>query len=257
MRRVRQTLLSILVSTVAAAVVAHSPAGAAAGDVLFSDDFQSYSTTGAWRDGTVHGGWTAVYDGYGTTKVVSVNGNRALQEKPQASTSPGETHASMVVSNATFGNIDLQVRLRTQQQLRSGSTPNPWEVAWVVWGYKNDQTFYYFIPKPNGWELGKVDSSKKDPLSSATCVWPTYANCKYPGGQRFLATGSNVKFPINRWYDVRVTQVAGTIKVWVGTTLITSFVDTENVYTSGQIGLYNEDAQVRFDSVKVLSPALV
>ena len=62
---------------------------------------------------------------YGTTIVVSVAsaGSRTLQEKPKASTSPGETHAGLVTSVARFGDMDATVRYKTVQQLRT-PTPN-------------------------------------------------------------------------------------------------------------------------------------
>jgi hypothetical protein len=39
---------------------------------------------------------------------------------------------------------------KTDKQLRQNSTPNPWEVAWIMWRYQDDWHHYYFIFKPNG-----------------------------------------------------------------------------------------------------------
>ena len=105
----------------------------------------------------------------------------------------------------------------------------------MLWHYTDDSHFYYFIPKPTGWELGKEDPA-------------------YPGAQRFLATGTDTRYPINRWYTVRVRQVANTMTVWVNGAQVVSFTDTERPYLLGAAGLYNEDSQVRFDSLTVNAP---
>jgi len=112
---------------------------------------------------------------------------------------------------------------------------NGWEVGWVLWHYTDSSHFYYFIPKPNGWELGKEDPA-------------------FPGAQRFLATGVTRMFPVGNWYTVRVRQVSNTITVWVNGVQVVSFTDTLGPYLSGSVGLYNEDSQVRFDSLTVNAP---
>src|SRR5687767_2697380 len=97
--------------------------------------------------------------------------NHRLVLSPQASTSPDETHAGMVVSQSSFSDVRFSADFSTLEQLRTGSAPNPWESAWAVFGHTDDEHFYYVAFKPNGWELGKVDPA-------------------YPGAQRYLATGS-------------------------------------------------------------------
>lgn len=97
--------------------------------------------------------------------------------RPQPSAQPAETHASLALGPETTGDVAVQVDMATTRHLRTGSAPNPWEVGWLLWRITDPQHFYYFIPKPNGWELGKAD--------------PAYA-----GGQRFLATGDWPQFPL-------------------------------------------------------------
>ena len=150
---------------------------------------------------------------------------------PKASTSPGETHSALMLSQAVFGgDFTFGASVLTDQQLRVNSAPNPWETAWVVWDYTDNDHFYYFALKTNGWELGKRDPA-------------------YPGGQRFLATGSDLSFLLKTWYQVSVTQAGGTMTVSVDGAQIVSFDDTERPYASGQIGLYTEDARVYVDNV--------
>ena len=120
----------------------------------------------------------------------------------------------------------------TTRQLRTGSAANPWEVSWVLWHTTDSDHFYYFIVKPNGWELGK-----KDPA--------------YPGGQRFLATGSVPSFPIGQWYRIGIRQSAETITVSVNDLPITTFADYERPYSSGRIGMYSEDAEAYFDNISI------
>lgn len=238
LRTVTAGLLSVGIVAALAA-----PAGAApwerrsarlgAGAVLFSDGFTGLPP-GTWREGTVHGAWDAVYTGYGSIAPAAVGAADVLQLAPRAAAGAGETHAALVTSHRSFGDLDLTVRLRTQAQLRDRS-PNPWEVGWVLWHYGDDVHFYSVLLKPTGWELGKEDPA-------------------YPGNQRFLATGSAPVFPVGPWHTVRVRQVGAAITVWVDGALLTSFTDRERPYLSGDVGLYDEDARVQFDAVTVRRP---
>lgn len=199
---------------------------------LFTDNFTSYAPR-YYTDGESFGSWFTQFAGYGTVGIESDTGNNVLHLSPQAVTSSDKTQSSLVTGPAYNGPIQFQSKILTVSQLRTGSTPNHWEVAWVVWNYTDNAHFYYFIPKPNGWELGK-----RDPV--------------YPGGQRFLATGSDKLFPIGQFYTVKITQDAqDLITVWVDGVQITSFTDMERPYTSGKIGLYTEDAHVHVDDVSV------
>jgi hypothetical protein len=176
-----------------------------------------------WRDGTVHGRWRAVFDGQGTTG--SKDG--AVLLRPRAPQGQTETHASLVVSRDFYHDVRYQVRLRTTARLRRPA-PNPWEVAWVVWSYTDQQHFYYLTLKPNGWELGKRDPA-------------------YPGGQRFLGTGQPV-FPPGRWYEVGIAQRGATLTVQVNGRRLTVQTDGERPYASGAVGFYTEDAEAEFRS---------
>ena len=198
----------------------------------FVEDFSEMPVGHCYPDGSEVGMWRFVYDGYGCNAFLSSNGNTVLFQQPAASFAPDETHASLVLGPAVSGDLTLEVSTATTRQLREGSPPNPWEVAWVLWHYTDDQHFYYFIPKANGWELGKGDPA-------------------YPGAQRFLATGSAPSFPMGPWYRVRVTQAKETIRVYVDGLQIATVTDDERPYSSGRVGLYTEDAEVYFDDVAV------
>jgi hypothetical protein len=187
----------------------------------------------SWADGSGHGAWRSTYNGYGFNGI-GLDGTQVLVEQPKASLSDDETHAGLVTSKASYGDTDLTVRSRTVAQLRQG-TPNPWEVAWTLWHYTDDTHFYYLVLKPNGWELGKEDPA-------------------YPGAQRYLRTGSSPTFAVGSWHTMRIRQVGNVITVWGDGTRLTSFTDNQRPYASGRVGLYNEDALVHFDTVRVSAP---
>jgi len=214
-----------------AATLALTTTGVAA-TTTFLEDFSALPVGTCYPDGQTVGAWEFVYNGYGCNGVTSLGGNNVLYQRPMASVQPDETHANMVTGPLVDGDFTMEVSLATSRPLRTGTPPNPWEVAWLIWHQTDDVHFYYFVPKPNGWELGKADPA-------------------YPGAQRFLATGSTPQFPIGPWYRVKVTQVGTTLRVYVNNLLITTFTDNEYPYTSGKIGLYNEDAEVYFDEVKI------
>jgi hypothetical protein len=223
--------VAVLLAIMVIAGVFVAPAGAeAASKTLFSQNFESLAVGEPWAEGTVHGRLKSVFDGYGTIGV-GRDDSRVLSIAPQASTHPEETHAALVASVQSFDNFELTARMKTQRQLRQ-SDPNPWEVGWVVWNYKDNTHFYYLILKPNGWELGKRDPA-------------------YPGGQRFLATGSNRSYPVGTWNSVRIRQVGNTVRVSANGEILTKFTDTERPYGAGSVGFYAEDAHVNFDDIAV------
>ncbi|WP_194949597.1 hypothetical protein [Actinomyces trachealis] len=175
--------------------------------------------------------WSTVHDGYG---YVTCDQDQ-VRLVPQAPSTPEETHAAL----ATHAYIAVQegattafsTSMLTTTQLRRGSAPNPWEVAWLLWCYTDDLHFYALVLKPNGWEL-----SKEDPA--------------YPGAQRFLASASEPVFPTGTSYQVDVTVVSrpGATEMNVsvdGQPLVTA-TDHQAPYPSGQVAAYCEDADVTF-----------
>jgi Domain of Unknown Function (DUF1080) len=208
-----------------------SSASAAGTSILLNQNFQSLPTGQTWSDGSVHGDLKSQFNGYGSVGVVK-SGGKVLSLQPKKATSPSVTHAALVTSTEKYKDIELSVRQKTVKQLRDGSAPNTWETAWTVWHYTDNTHFYYLILKPNGWELGKADP-------------------KYPGAQRFLATGSNVKFPVGSWNEVVVRQQGNAVDVTVDGQHLTHFVDKERPYLGGSVGMYTEDARVYFDDLSV------
>ena len=178
------------------------------------------------------GAWTVRFDGYGCVAVGGQGRLASLEMGPKAAQKDYMTHAPLVLGPQYGSRMVMHTRFETTAQLRNG-TPNPWEVGWVIWQYTNDERFYYFIPKPNGWEVGKRDPA-------------------YPGGQRFLGSGSERTFPIGHTYGVTIVQVDEMIAVFVDGQEIVRLRDEESPYRKGRIGIYAEDATVKVHSVRAL-----
>lgn len=193
------------------------------------DGFDALPAGVPWQDGTAHGAWRAIYDGYGTTEVKRRNRGNVLVERPKTATRRNETHGSLVTTRASFDSVNMRLQMRTQRQLRT--PPNPWEAAWLLWAFQDNTHFYYVILKPNGWELGKEDPA-------------------YPGAQRFLATGEK-PFAVGRWHHLRVRQVDNVITVWANGKQLVTYRDVERPYSGGSVGLYTEDAKVQFRNLIV------
>lgn len=206
------------------AVLSGAPAGAG---MPFRDDFSGYPAGETWAEGSAHGIWAVRYHGYGSVRVGCA---KVLELAPAQATAAAETHASLVTTRTTHRNGVLDLEARTVRQLRTNGPPNPWETAWVIFRYVDDEHFYYLALKTNGWELGKRDPA-------------------YPGGQRFLDTGTNPRFDVGTWVRVRVTMTANALSVELDGVAVSATVDGERPILAGAVGLYTEDAHVQFAKV--------
>lgn len=183
---------------------------------------------GAWDEGKRYGQWRLAYHGYGAVK----GDDHEVVMYPKSAETVDVTHACLVLTNAEFeGDLNFAVTVHTEEQVRKG-VPNPWEVGWVLWNYQNAEHFYALALKPNGWEL-----SKQDP--------------DYPGNQRFLTSGTEPTFPINEDHRARIVQKGNTITVYADDVRLGSYTDTDNPYLAGALGLYTEDAKVRFRDLQI------
>ena len=147
----------------------------------------------------------------------------------QSPTSPGETHSALLTSAATWGDQVFSYNAATLAQLRTGSAPNPWEVAWSMFRFTDLTHYYWFIVKPNGWELGKKQGSDT---------------------QIFLATGSTPSRAVGTSYQVRIQAQGGRIRVFLDGSQVVDYTDSSPLL-SGSVGLYEEDSKVTFGNVSV------
>lgn len=194
-----------------------------------SDEFNSPQRNINFVDGSTFGNWTTVFAGYGT---VTYTGS-ALYLAPQTVSSPELTSAALVVSQqATAATcINVESRFTTEAQLRTGSSPNPWETAWLVWDYVDNDHFTYLAVKPNGWEIGRRDPS-------------------YPGGQRFIATGESVLTPIGQARTAKIQRNGTTSTLALDGLTVVSFEMPNAAERRGKVGMYTEDAAVTFDYLR-------
>lgn len=195
-----------------------------------SDEFSGLSKKVSYSDGAVFRNWRVVFTGYGK---VSGDGSGRLVMAPKASTSPDETHAVLVVSNmASVKDCEVvAARVATNSQLRVGSAANPWETAWLVWDYVDNEHFSYVALKTNGWEVGRRDPA-------------------YPGGQRFVATGGSPAFAVGTAATVKVTSVGEGNVLNVNGNDVASFAMPDATERVGAVGMYTEDAKVSWDWVR-------
>jgi hypothetical protein len=182
--------------------------------------------TGAWQDGQTYGAWKQQWGMSGLTQVVGSD----LQMQPGSAYVNTEAGSCLATSTASFGDIAASTMLTTLAQLRTARTPDPWEVAWFLWRYTDNNHFYAITLEPGGWSLSKQD--------------PTY-----PGAQRFLSDGSSPGFPIGTPISVQVKQIGPTMTVTANGKQLVTFTDTQAPYLTGGVGLYCETAHAQFSPV--------
>uniref|UniRef100_UPI0028E9B6A7 family 16 glycosylhydrolase n=1 Tax=Cardiobacterium hominis TaxID=2718 RepID=UPI0028E9B6A7 len=206
---------------------------------LLHDDFSSYPLHKTYVDNDTFGAWKVAFAGYGNAEIIdNGGGNQALQLKPMARSGQTETSSTMVVSTVQTGDeFTYSGTIATPEQLRQGATPNAWETAWLVWNHTDNDHYYYFVARADGWELGKRDPA-------------------YSGGQRFMATGSE-SWPLADAKDFVITKSGNTVEISINGKVITTFTDDENPYTGGSVGLYTEDARIVADDINLTATAKI
>lgn len=148
----------------------------------------------------------------------------------QAPTAPDETHSSLITTKRTWQDATISFTTSTLQQLRQGSAPNPWEVGWVMFRFQDLANYYWFMLKTNGFELGKKQGSDT---------------------QIFLVTGDLPAIAIGQQRRIQVKAQGAHIQVFVDGAKLVDYVDPHPLLGNGSVGLYEEDAQARFDSFVV------
>lgn len=176
---------------------------------------------------------SVVYDGYGS--VTWNTSAKRLTLKPLAATEQSETHAALVVSTKSYRQpFQLKYTMKTVQQLRTGSAPNPWETGWGVFGYKTDGKFKYTILKPNGYGLEIGESLLNDQ-------------------QNFLYTSMYGQdfFPIGTNYSVVLTAKNNAVTVTVNGKKYASYTMSgkDVLSADGRFGFYSEDAEVQISNI--------
>lgn len=144
-------------------------------------------------------------------------------------TTANETHSSLITTKRTWLNSTISVGVTTQQQLRLGTAPNPWEVGWLMFRFQDLANYYWFMLKTNGFELGKKQGSDQ---------------------QIFLVTGDLPAAAVGQTRRIQVVAQGPRIQVFVDGSRVVDYVDPQPL-GSGSVGLYEEDSQARFDSLSI------
>jgi hypothetical protein len=203
------------------------------------DDFESSAYTLSEGGTSPNGKWAVKWNGGGHVGVKTINGSNVLYEVPKFSTRAGETHSSLVLSTHKFSDFILEVDINTYKQLRQNSPPKTWETAWIFWRVVDSHHSYSFVLKTDGIEFGKKD---------------TNCNCE---DQVYLWTASSPKVKMGIWSHIKISSIGKHTTIWVDGAKVIDMDDPS--YNSAQmskgfIGLYNEDASVGFDNVRVRKP---
>jgi hypothetical protein len=184
--------------------------------------------------------WLDNFNGFGPAGVEDdgTGTNNVFFEAPAVSTSPSQTHASLVTSTQKWGNFELDLDVKTVQQLRQNSPPNPWEAATVLFRQTGYFHYYAFVLKPNGIEFDKKDCN--------TCTDPVQ-------GQQFLVTASSPTLNIGAWSHWNITAIGNHITISVDGNKVVDYIDQtmSPELSSGAVVMYTEDANVNFDNVYI------
>jgi hypothetical protein len=194
------------------------------------------------------GKWYCRYAGYGTVKMTTYKGTRAMVLVPALPDNPADasqTRAASVVTRQKFRNFDMTVSMSTEKQTRGNDRGANWETAWIFFGLTDQSHHYYlYIQKDGGLELGRKDME----------VWEER--------QIFLKTTANNSptFQFSRYYKIRIMKVSNRIQVWVDGVQYIDYTDdgksgndqgklpkppSAEMY-EGFIGPYVEDAEGYF-----------
>ena len=211
------------------------------------DNFEGSTYTIMDNQTSPNGKWFSKYNGFGASGTVTITpltptdrNNTVFYEQPKTSTSPNQTHAALTLTTQTYEDVEMHLKVKTNKQLRQNSTPNPWEVAWVMWRYHDDWHHYYFIFKPTGVELGKKQNENR------------------AEEQIFLYTANEPKLKIDEWNSWYIKISGNYIEIWLKMAdeswqRVVNYHDNAPIVGPGNIGLYTEDAYVLFDDVYITS----
>jgi 3-keto-disaccharide hydrolase len=202
------------------------------------DNFEGGKYTLSGGQTSSNGRWLDNFNGLGSAGVQDdgTGTNNVFFETPAVPTSTSQTHSTLVTSTQKWGNLQLDVDVKTVHQLRQNSSPNPWEVAWIFFRQTDTFHYYAFLVKPNGIEFDKKDCN--------TCTDPVQ-------GQQFLVTASSPTLKIGGWSHWKITAIGNHITISVDGNKVIDYVDQtmSQQLSSGAIAMYTEDANVNYDNV--------
>jgi hypothetical protein len=193
--------------------------------------------------------------------------NRIFFQHPKAASTPSETHSCLALSTRKYVTGTVSLDIRTDSQLRTGSSPATDEVAQVFFKYVNATHYYYFLLKSDGWELGK-----KDNLS--TNVNPDYKRILDSGATPTITTGTFQHVEISIEYENAAVNflyadennnpfriIVTVDDVEIANVLDNGYLSDTNgaintptlvLSCAGSVGLYSKDARGAFDNINIV-----
>ena len=208
------------------------------------DDFENGTYTLQLGHRSPNEKWASIFTGFGSMGVARDNINKGdhFFEEPQPPQFSNTTHSGLAITTKKFQDFDLTLDMMTVKQLRENK-PNPWETAWIVWHYTDSFHWYAFQLKTNGIQLEKKDNELKNDT-----------------GEIFLQTKPSTAFKLGNWNKIRImheNSYTSTphIQIWINGNKVIDYIDNKfhssEKLSFGAIGLYNEDASVRFDNIYI------
>jgi hypothetical protein len=224
------------------AIAANTPMYAEAEESSTNDNFDGSTYNLSDGETSPNNKWIQSWTGKGEAGTMTIHstGNEVFFAKPKAPTSPDETHSSLTLSTNKWQDIEINLKVRTKEQLRQNSDPNAWEAAWVMWRYVDSYHHYYFVVKENGIELGKKDNNRQ------------------AEEQVFLHTAKSPKLELGEWSNWKIKMEGEHIQVYLNGDKVADYTDddmSDTLSKPGAVGLYTEDAYVQFDNVHISSPS--
>ncbi len=181
--------------------------------------------------------WHEIYNGFGAN---FFNETTGIILEPQASRSPQETHANLILVKKTeihpLKDFVLTTQVATDRQLRKPK-PNPWEVLWIFFncyqGKGEPLQTNYIVIKPNGIELGQAFDRVK---------------------QKILFTRSSPQLILGKIYSITLIKFGGHIDLLIDgePILSTASQHLHLLDTPGAIGIYSEDARAHIYGLSIL-----
>ena len=239
------TLISVYVALTVFPITLDSILGPRSPDRQYLyDDFENVTYKLELGHVSADNKWASIYTGFGTmgvAKDLENNGNHFFEE-PQPPKFSNMTHSSLAITTKKYQDFDLTLDMMTVKQLRK-EKPNPWETAWIVWHFTDNYHWYAFQLKTNGIQLEKKDNDVKDDAAEI-----------------FLQTKNSSAFKLGAWNKIRIlheNSYTNTphIQIWVDKEKVFDYIDNKIPNSAkidfGAIGLYSEDASVRFDNVYI------
>lgn len=177
--------------------------------------------------------WYGIWNGGGSFGTRIVNGTGSFHEESSPVTAKLQTNSALATTTQNFKNFTLSVDVTTNQQLRQNDPPNSWEVGWIIWHWKDNTHFKYFVVKTDGAEIGKYDGGTN------------------PASQKIIKTSQSVKAVIGKTMHWRIIVKGSHTTVYVDGSKVFDLYNTSTYY-SGKVGLYSEDSAASFCNLNIL-----